>query len=150
VILESYDDYLEFCTLLDEARRKRPMRIIAYSAQRTHFHLMLWPVGDRDVPRFMKWLTATHAMRFHRRRHSVGTGAVYQSRYASRGIADVRDFISTMRYVEANALKDGLVTRAESYPWCSAWGGEGFGASVVMDDSPIQRPSNWLQILNEC
>lgn len=126
------------------------MRIIAYSARQTHFHLVLWPVGDQDVPRFMQWFTETHAIRFHRGRGTVGTGAVYQSRYFSRGIADVRDFISTMRYVEANALKDGLVTRAEAYPWCSAWAGEGFGSTVVLDDSPIPRPSNWLQILNEC
>ena len=55
----------------------------------------------------MKWLTATHAARFHRQRNSVGTGAVYQSRYVSRGIEDVRDFISILRYVEANALKEG-------------------------------------------
>ena len=111
---------------------------------------MLWPEGDQDVPNFMKWFTETHAIRFHRARGTVGTGAVYQSRYFSRGIADVRDFISTMRYVEANALKDGLVARAEDYPWCSAWAGEGFGRSVILDDSPIARPSNWLQILNEC
>jgi putative transposase len=150
VILETYEDYAAFCALVEEARRKRPMRILAYSLRRTHFHFLLWPVGDQDVPRFMKWLTATHAARFHRSRDSVGTGAVYQSRYVSRGIEDVRDFISILRYIEANALKDRVVTRAEDWPWCSAWRGEGFGATVVMDDSPIPRPSNWLQILNEC
>jgi putative transposase len=150
VILETYDDYLEFCVLLNEARRRRPMRILAYSARQTHFHLVLWPVGDNDVPRFMKWFTETHATYFHRRRGSRGTGAVYQSRYFSRGIESVRDFVSILRYVEANALKDGQVQRAEEYPWCSAWRGDGFGATVVMDDGPIARPSNWLQILNEC
>jgi putative transposase len=150
VILETYEDYAAFCALVEEARRKRPMRILAYSLRRTHFHFLLWPVGDQDVPHFMKWLTATHAARFHRSRGTVGTGAVYQSRYVSRGIEDVRDFISVLRYVEGNALKDGVVTRAEDWPWCSAWGGEGFGATVVMDDSPIPRPSNWLQVLNEC
>src|SRR5688572_17978003 len=113
VILETYEDYAAFCALVEEARRKRPMRILAYSLRRTHFHFLLWPVGDQDVPRFMKWLTATHAARFHRSRDSVGTGAVYQSRYVSRGIEDVRDFISILRYIEANALKDRVVTRAE-------------------------------------
>lgn len=150
MILEVYEDYAAFCALMEEARRKNPMRIIAYCLRKTHFHFLLWPESDHDVPRFMKWLTGTHASRFHRARDSVGTGAVYQSRYVSRGIADVRDFMSIMRYVEANALKDGVVTRAEAWPWGSAWGGEGCGACVVMDDSPIRRPSNWLQILNEC
>lgn len=98
----------------------------------------------------MKWFTEMHAKRFRRSRNSVGEGAVYQSRYFSRGIADIRDFISILRYVEANALKDGAVARAEYWPWCSAWCGEGVGVRVPVDDSPIPRPSNWLQILNEC
>jgi len=149
-ILVTYEDYAAFCALVNEARRKRPMRIIAYNLRRTHFHFLLWPERDNDVPRFMKWLTATHAQRWHRQHGSVGTGAVYQSRYVSRGIADVRDYISTLRYVEANARKDEVVTRAEDWPWGSAWGGEPCGASVVIDDGPIARPANWLQILNEC
>jgi len=146
----TYEDYAAFCALVNEARRKRPMRIIAYNLRRTHFHFLLWPERDNEVPRFMKWLTATHAQRWHRQHGSVGTGAVYQSRYVSRGIADVRDYISTLRYVEANARKDEVVTRAEDWPWGSAWGGEACGASVVIDDGPIARPANWLQILNEC
>lgn len=145
----TYEDYAAFCALVNEARRKRPMRILAYSLRKTHFHFVLWPRGDADVPNFMKWLTATHAQRRHRREGSVGTGAVYQSRYVCRGIRDDRDLISILRYVEANALKDGVVARAEDWPWCSAWAGEGCGASVVMDDSPLPRPSNWRQILNE-
>jgi len=146
----TYEDYAAFCSLLNEAREKRPMRIVAYCLRKTHFHFLLWPERDEDLPRFMQWLTATHAQRWHRRHGSVGTGAVYQSRYVARGIEDLRDLISIMRYIEANALKDEVVERAEDWPWGSAWRGEGCGATVVMDDGPIPRPSNWLQILNEC
>lgn len=125
------------------------MRIIAYSFRRTHFHFVLWPKNTQDLPRFMKWLEGTHARRWHLHRGSVGSGAVYQCRYFARGLEDVRHFFTALRYVEANALKDGVVTRAEDWPWCSAWNREGVGEIVAIDDSPIPRPSNWLKILND-
>ena len=149
VVLETYEDYAAFCALVEQARSKRPMRIIAYCLLRTHFHFLLWPEGGQDLPRFMKWLTGTHARRFHLSRGSVGTGAVYQSRYVARRIDETRKFFTALRYVEANALKHGVVRRAEHWPWGSAWNRESIGATVRIDDSPVTRPSNWLQILNE-
>ena len=97
----------------------------------------------------MKWLTETHARRFHIRWDSVGTGAVYQSRFVSRPIDEARKFFGALRYVEANALQHGVVRRAQDWPWSSAWDHESIGASVAIDDSPIVRPSNWLEILND-
>lgn len=149
VLFETYEDYAAFCALMDEARTKRPMRIIAYCLRKTHFHFLLWPTGDLDLPRFMKWITATHAIRWHRQQGTVGCGAVYQSRYVSKGISDARHYFTALRYVEGNAFKDGIVERAEAWPWGSAWTRPEFGASVAIDDGPIARPSNWLQILND-
>lgn len=96
----------------------------------------------------MKWLTGTHARRFHLRRQSVGSGAVYQSRYFSRMLEEPRKFFSALRYVEANGVNHGAVSRAEEWPWSSAWNREQLGPAVSIDDSPIDRPSNWLEILN--
>jgi putative transposase len=149
MILETYDDYAAFCSLVEEARRKIRMRIVAYCFLQTHFHFLLWPIGDGDLSRFMKRLTETHARRFHIRWNSVGTGAVYQSRFVSRPIDEGRKFFGALRYVEANARRHGVVRRAEDWPWSSAWNRESIGASVAIDDSPIARPSNWLEILND-
>lgn len=147
-ILETYDDYAAFCALVEEARRKRPMRIVAYCFLSNHFHFLLWPKGNDDLPRFMKWMTGTHARRFHLQRGTVGSGAVYQSRYVSRRIDETRKFFGALRYVESNALNHGLVRRAEDWRWGSAWNREGIGVSVVVDDSPIARPPNWRDFLN--
>jgi len=149
LILESYDDYDMFCSLVNEAREKIAMRIVAYCFLRNHFHFLLWPRADGDLPRFMHWLTGTHGRRFHLRRGTVGSGAVYQSRYVSRPIDEARKFFGALRYVEANALRHGVVRRAQDWPWTSAWNREAITASVAIDDSPIVRPSNWLEILND-
>ena len=54
------------------------------------------------------------------------------------------------RYVERNALRAKLVTRAQLWRWCSAW----FRARReedcrVLSDWPVERPSNWSALLNE-
>jgi len=148
VLFESCEDYESFIGLMQDARRKFKMRIIAYCLLSTHLHFLLYPRNSGDVARFMHWLTSTHAKRFHRRRGTTGTGAVYQSRYFSRGIDEGRKLMTALRYVERNALAAHLVTRAEDWPWGSAWRGDG-PPRFVLDESPLPRPSNWLEILND-
>ena len=147
VLFDSCEDYESFIRLMEDARGKFQMRIIAYCLLSTHLHFLLWPRCDGDVVRFMHWLTSTHAKRFHRRRGSIGAGAVYQSRYFSRGIDEGRKLMTALRYVERNALAAHLVTRAEDWPWGSAWIGEA-PASFITDESPLPRPANWLETLN--
>jgi len=147
-LFDTCEDFDAFLTLLDEAREKMPMRIIAYCAMKTHFHLLLWPEGDADLPRFMHWLTTTHACRWHRQRGSVGTGAVYQSRYVSVPIADDKHFFTALRYVERNALEANLVDRAEVWPWSSAFQLVAAQGGCLVDDGPVDRPPNWIDVLN--
>jgi putative transposase len=141
-------DYARFLELVDLARQKRPIRIPAYCLMKTHFHFLLWPKGDTDLPRFMQWLTGTHAQRWHRNRGTTGSGAVYQSRYVSRPIADDRHYFSALRYVERNALQAGLVERAELWPWCSVSERTPGGVSFCTDPGPFPRLPNWLDLLN--
>jgi len=149
VIAETYEEYCEVLSMIERARAKTGMRIIAYNVLKNHFHLLLCPVCDSDLSLFMKAFEQTHAQRFHRRRGTRGCGAVYQSRFVHRMIRDDRDYLTTLRYVEANARKHGIVEKAEDWPWCSAWGGEPLGPTVTLHDGPIPRPENWLEILND-
>src|SRR5262249_7438564 len=89
------------------------------------------------------------AQDFHRKHNSRGTGAVYQSRYAARELDDARKYFGAVRYVEQNPVKDGYVTRAQDWPWCSAWDGEGGPQLFVADPPPIPYLPNWDEILND-
>jgi putative transposase len=148
VLFDSCEDYDRFTRLMEEARQRKPMRVTAYSLMRTHFHFLLWPRNTGDVSRFMKWLTETHASRFHRSHGSQGTGAVYQSRFTSKPIRDDRHYLTVLRYIERNALVAGYVTRAEDWRWCSAWNGDPPN-SFAVDAGPIPRAANWPDLLND-
>ncbi len=73
------------------------------------------------MSRFLRWVTATHTMRYHAHYHTAGTGHVYQGRFKSFPIQDDAYFLTVCRYVERNALRAGLVTRAENWRWGSLW-----------------------------
>lgn len=149
VLFETSEDFDSFERLMAEARTKRPMRITGYCLMRTHVHFLLWPQEDGDLSRFMHWLTTTHARRWHCQYASVGTGAVYQSRFTSVCITDDRHLLSALRYVEKNALEAGLVQRAEEWRWCSAWQAVAESPTFIVDNGPLPRLPNWLDFLND-
>src|SRR4051812_38924656 len=68
------DDYDAFARVLTEAVARHRMRLLAYCLMPNHFHLLLWPLQDGDLSRFMRWLTLTHTQRWHAHRHSAGSG----------------------------------------------------------------------------
>src|SRR5260370_38457547 len=98
----------------------------------------------------MTWLTLTHTQRWHADRHDVGSGHVYQGSFKSFVIQEDEHFLTVCRYVERNALRAGLVGRAEEWRWCSLWrrhSGSAAEASLL-SPWPVACPRNWVQYVN--
>ena len=94
---------------------------------------------------------AHHTQRWHAHRQSAGAGHVYQGRFRSFPVQGDDHFLTVCRYVERNALRAGLVKRAEDWRWSSLWqrthgGGE---APEWLAQWPIERPGNWLEWTNQ-
>ena len=112
-------DYRAFLAVLDEGAERYAMRLMAYCILGNHWHLLLGPSDTAALSGFMRWVTSTHAGRWHHHRRTVGQGPVYQSRFHSVPIGSTAELVRTCRYVERNALTAGLVRRAQDWPWCS-------------------------------
>jgi putative transposase len=114
-------DYLAFERVLAEACRRFPgVRVLAYCLMPTHWHLVPWPRRDGELSDFVRWLSVTHAQRDHAHRKAAGTGPLYQGRFKSFPVRrDDAHLLTVCRYVERNALRRGLVRRAQDWPWCS-------------------------------
>jgi putative transposase len=112
-------DYRAFLTVLGEGLKRYPVQLLAYSIMPNHWHLVVEPEGTAVLARFMQWVTATHALRWHRHRKTLGEGPVYQGRYHSKVVEFSADLVRVCRYVERNALQARLVRRAQDWPWCS-------------------------------
>jgi putative transposase len=112
-----------------------------------HVHLVLRPAEDRDLSRWMHWLLTTHVRRFHGRRDS--SGRVWQGRFKAFPIEQDGHLVTVLRYVERNALRAGLVRRAEHWPWGSLAWRLGPGSSPGLADSPVPLPADWAIYVNQ-
>ena len=124
------------------------MRVLGWCLMPNHFHLVLWPHEDGDLSRWMQWLLNTHVRRYHR--HYKSDGHLWQGRFKAFPIEHDLHLLTVLRYVERNALRAGLVTRAELWPWSSLAGG------ILAEEKPsywhtgpVQRPTNWPDLVNE-
>jgi putative transposase len=144
-------DYLAFQRILAETLQHVPaMRLLAYCLMPNHWHLVLWPRHDGELADFMHWLTLTHTQRWHAHYHDVGCGHLYQGRYKSFPVQEDEHFYCVCRYVERNALRAGLVPRAEAWRWGSLWCGQtgGAGTRPVLSAWPVPRPEDWVREVN--
>ena len=82
-------------------------------------HLVLWPQDDGDLGRFMQRLTITHVTRWQKYYNMVGYGHLYQGRFKSFPVETDDYFYQVNRYVERNALRANLVSKAEQWQWLS-------------------------------
>ena len=152
-LFEDDADYLALEKVIAEVCAEKPnVRIVGYCLMPNHWHLVLWPKNDGELSAFMQRLTVTHMRRWHAHRASAGTGPLYQGRFKSFPIEQDPHCLTVCRYVERNALRAGLVRRAQNWRWCSLskrlldepppW-------LLAMDQWPVQTPSDWETFVDE-
>jgi len=149
-LFEGQADYQAFEQILAEAHERVRMRTLAYCLVPTHWHLVVWPRGDGDLSEFLRWVSVTHAQRWHAAHGTVGTGPLYQGRYKSFPIQKDEHLLTLCRYVERSAVRARLVRRAERWRWSSLWRRE-FASpeeQAWLSAWPVARPKNWLPLVN--
>ena len=147
-LFDTDGDYTAFERVLVEACDRSAMRLLVYCVMPNHWHLVIWPRQAGDLSRFMGWLTRTHTQRWHAHHRTVGHGHVYQGRFKSFVVEQSDALLTVCRYVERNALRAGLVERAEQWRWGSAWRRVGRTSPVPLSAWPVDQPAKWLAWVN--
>jgi putative transposase len=143
-------DYEAFERVLGEAVERTDTRLLAYCLMPNHWHLVVWPREDGELSRFVGWLTLTHTQRWHAHRRSAGRGHVYQGRFKSFPVQDDDHLYAVARYVERNALRAKLVSRAERWRWGSLyrWLRGSAEDRKLLSAWPRPRGSGWVAQVN--
>ena len=137
-------DYSAWERVIEETLKLAPMRICGFCWMPNHWHMVLWPQKDGQLSTFMQRMTNRHTQRWQRAKRRVGYGHLYQGRFKSFPIASDEHFYCVMRYVERNALRAGLVERAEDWRWGSLRAPK----SQLLSDWPLPKPRGWKQHVN--
>lgn len=151
-IFKKEADFAAFEQILHEGLQIHNVELYAYQLMSNHYHLVLRPLVDGEMSRFMRWIGGTHTMRYHAHYHTGGMGHVYQQRYKSFPIQDDEHFWVVCRYVERNALRANLVKRAEDWRWGSLWRWlqKNKPEPKLLSSWPMPRLPGWTARVNEC
>jgi putative transposase len=134
--------------VLEETLRVAPIRICAYCCMPNHWHFVLWPERDGDLSTFMQRMANMHTQRWQRAKLRVGYGHLYQGRFKSFPVEGDDHFYTVVRYVERNALRAGLVKRAEDWRWGSLHQRAGKAREPLLSDWPLPQPPDWVEQVN--
>ncbi len=150
-IFKKEADYAAFEQILHEGLQLYDIELYSYQLMSNHYHLVLRPLADGEMSRFMGWVSGTHTMRYHAHYDTSGQGHVYQQRYKSFPIQDDEHFLVVCRYVERNALRAGLVDRAEDWRWGSLWRWlkKPEPDPKLLSAWPLPRLPSWVARVNE-
>ncbi len=150
-IFRKQADYEACERILAEGLERYEVPLVCFQSMPSHWHLVLRPNRDGEMSRFLRWITATHTMRYHAPYHTSGEGQVYQARFKNFPIQDDGHFLAACRYVERNALRAELVQRAEAWRWGSLWRWrqKAEPAPRLLSPWPVPRSPNWVERVNE-
>ena len=141
-------DYLSFLALIALAQGRTDLRLLGYVLMPNHWHLVAWPSTAAQLSQFMQRLTGAHAAILRQESATIGDGHVYQGRYHAVAITTEPQLLRTLRYVEANPVRAGLVARAEMWRWSSL--DERLGTARLIVDPPVPLPPSetWTSLVN--
>ena len=150
-IFHKAEDFAAFERILFEGLANYDAKLFCFVLMPNHWHLILRPGVDGELNRFMRWITATHPMRYRAHYHTSGEEHAYQGRFKSFPVQDDAHFLTPCRHVERNAARAGLVERAEEWCWSSLcrWTQQMEPDPVSLSAWPISRSANWVDCVNE-
>ncbi|HEX8520726.1 MAG TPA: transposase [Tepidisphaeraceae bacterium] len=149
IIFRKPADFDAFLQLLAEGKARFTVTILAFCLMDNHWHLSLLPAADDDLSNFIGWICNAHVRRYRLHYHTAGQGHLYQGRFKSFPVKDDPHLLLMHRYVEANALRAGMVTRAEDWPYSSLHHAIHGDPLRLVDPWPVARPDDWVRFVNE-
>jgi len=142
-------DFLAFEQVLGEGLKRYPVELLTYCLMPNHWHLVLRPGTNQALGKLMGWVGVTHVRRHHQHYQTRGGGHLYQGRFKSFPVQEDRHFLVLCRYVEANAVRAGLVKDVDHWRWNGAHTRRHGNKLPSLSDWPVDRPRNWVALLND-
>ena len=110
-------DCLAYLGWLDEALQQTGCQLHAYVLMTNHVHLLLTPAKADAIPKLLISLGRRYVQYFNRTYKRTGT--LWDSRYKSSLVQADAYLLATMRYIELNPVRAGMVDDPAHYRWSS-------------------------------
>jgi putative transposase len=102
-----------FLEIIKRSKKKYKFLLIHFVIMSNHLHLIVHPQYNENLSRIMQWILSVFAIHYNKK-YKI-TGHVFQDRFWSRVIEDIKDLFKTFEYISENPVRAGIVTKAEEY-----------------------------------
>jgi len=140
-------DYSAFISLIGRAQERLELPILGACLMPNHVHFVVRPTSDNDIAPWTRWLFTTHVRHYHEKYGT--TGRLWQGRYKSFLIQDDHYLLTVLRYVERNAARAKLVSRAEDWRWGSLNWRAARVPPLALTKPPLELPVYWRDFVNQ-
>jgi putative transposase len=119
MILEAGDMKELFLSVVKRAKKKYDFRLENFCIMGNHFHFVIQPSRGQSLSAIMRWILSVFAMAYNRIKGL--TGHVWGSRFFSRIIASLSEYLQVFEYVDNNPVKASQVEDRREWPWGGLW-----------------------------
>ncbi|MYM85942.1 transposase [Rugamonas sp. FT82W] len=133
-IFRETEDYQAFLGWLRTAAKNYKVAVHAYVLMPDHLHLLVTPADEDGLGQMMQWIGRYYVPYFNQKYGRSGT--LWNGRYKTSLIDAEQYFMSCSRYIEFNPVRNGMVARAEDYPWSSYPHHAGLRSDGLIVDHP--------------
>jgi REP element-mobilizing transposase RayT len=115
-IFHDDEDCLNFLDLIHKYKLITEMEIYSWCLMSNHVHLLL-KEGNEDVSTTMKRIGVSYVSYYNWKYRT--TGHLFQDRFKSENIENIRYLLTVVRYIHQNPVKAGMVKRVDEWRWSS-------------------------------
>ena len=147
-VFSSNADREEYLNLLHEHSLKAGVRYLAYCLMTNHIHLLAIPENQDSLAKAIGEAHRRYTRMINFRENV--RGFLFQGRFSSCPVYTDRYLLASVRYIERNPVKAGVVKFPWSYEWSSAafHCGEVASDPLVSDSSLFSGVTSWREFLS--
>jgi len=128
-----------FLETLSRAKKRYKFRVENFCIMGNHFHLLIRPGAGESLSRILQWILSVFAMAYNRI-HGY-TGHVWGSRFFSRILDGLRQFLAVFEYIDRNPLEAYQVRDPRNWRYGGLWE-DRCGHRIVVD-----RPEPYVEMM---
>jgi REP element-mobilizing transposase RayT len=115
-IFHDDQDCLTFLEILHKYKLKTKVEIYGWCLMSNHVHLLVRE-GNEDLSITMKRIGVSFVLYYNWKYET--SGHLFQDRFKSENVENVRYLLTVVRYIHQNPLKAGIVERMDEWTWSS-------------------------------
>jgi putative transposase len=149
-------DFQALLSAIHESAKRFSVAVHAYVLLPDHFHLLVTPQEGPALPLMMQALGRQY-VRYFNDRHGR-TGTLWDGRFKSTVLQSERFGLAAMVFTDLHAVRTGLVSAVENYPWSSHAHYSGLQVDKLitplpdywrLGNTPFAREAAYTQLVQE-